>query len=227
MNFYTGVKSVYDATEMEGKMIHFIDSIGLYKRGELNKYEGKSLDVTPFRNIACLQNGEVLFQPLLSYSIYKVSDGNCSIAYTLKNESDFKFIDDDQKKNIGLIVDKENDLIDMEKRNYFLPIGNILDTGNYLFLYQGYTNRMQICYSKNKKKSITIIPEELSGDEVQKIILSMYPKAGFEDKICVALDYMFVSGAANVVKNEKLKTFFENTKISDNPCIVVYRMRCI
>lgn len=227
INFYTGVKYIYDNSDLEKNMIHFINLNGEFTHATLNKPERKQLNITPYRNISCLQNGDILFQPLLDYSIYKVSNGDYSVLYTLANKSNFKFLNDKQKKDISLIVDKENDLINLEKKGYLLPMGNIINLENHLFAYLGYDQRTIVYYSKKKKESITISPFTLEGDDVQKTILSLTPKAGYEDKMYIALDYIFINNIGERVKNNKLKTFFKNTKETDNPCIITYKIKDI
>lgn len=227
INFYTGVKYIYDNSDLEKNMIHFINLNGEFTHATLNKPERKQLNITPYRNISCLQNGDILFQPLLDYSIYKVSNGDYSVLYTLANKSNFKFLNDKQKKDISLIVDKENDLINLEKKGYLLPMGNIINLENHLFAYLGYDQRTIVYYSKKKKESITISPFTLEGDDVQKTILSLTPKAGYEDKMYIALDYIFINNIEERVKNNKLKTFFKNTKETDNPCIITYKIKDI
>lgn len=227
INFYTGVKYIYDNSDLEKNMIHFINLNGEFTHATLNKPERKQLNITPYRNISCLPNGDILFQPLLDYSIYKVSNGDYSVLYTLANKSNFKFLNDKQKKDISLIVDKENDLINLEKKGYLLPMGNIINLENHLFAYLGYDQRTIVYYSKKKKESITISPFTLEGDDVQKTILSLTPKAGYEDKMYIALDYIFINNIGDRVKNNKLKTFFKNTKETDNPCIITYKIKDI
>lgn len=227
INFYTGVKNIYDNSNLEENMIHFINSNGEFKHAILNKPQGKQLNITPFRNIACLQNSDILFQPLLDYSIYKINNENYSTLYTLENKSNFKFLNNSQKKDISLIVNKENDLENLEKKGYLLPMGNMINIENYIFLYLGYAQRTIIYYSKNKKKSITMSPYKLQGDEVQKTILSLTPKAGYKDKVYIALDYIYINNIADKVSNNKLKTFFKNTQETDNPCIITYKIKDI
>lgn len=227
INFYTGVKYIYDNSDLEKNMIHFINLNGEFTHATLNKPERKQLNITPYRNISCLPNGDILFQPLLDYSIYKVSNGDYSVLYTLANKSNFKFLNDKQKKDISLIVDKENDLINLEEKGYLLPMGNIINLENHLFAYLGYDQRTIVYYSKKKKESITISPFTLEGDDVQKTILSLTPKAGYEDKMYIALDYIFINNIGDRVKNNKLKTFFKNTKETDNPCIITYKIKDI
>lgn len=227
INFYTGVKYIYDNSDLEKNMIHFINLNGEFTHATLNKPERKQLNITPYRNISCLPNGDILFQPLLDYSIYKVSNGDYSVLYTLANKSNFKFLNDKQKKDISLIVYKENDLINLEEKGYLLPMGNIINLENHLFAYLGYDQRTIVYYSKKKKESITISPFTLEGDDVQKTILSLTPKAGYEDKMYIALDYIFINNIGDRVKNNKLKTFFKNTKETDNPCIITYKIRDI
>lgn len=227
INFYTGVKYIYDNSDLEKNMIHFINLNGEFTHATLNKPERKQLNITPYRNISCLPNGDILFQPLLDYSIYKVSNGDYSVLYTLANKSNFKFLNDKQKKDISLIVYKENDLINLEEKGYLLPMGNIINLENHLFAYLGYDQRTIVYYSKKKKESITISPFTLEGDDVQKTILSLTPKAGYEDKMYIALDYIFINNIGDRVKNNKLKTFFKNTKETDNPCIITYKIKDI
>ena len=87
--------------------------------------------------------------------------------------------------------------------------------------------KVRLYYSKNKKKSITISPFKLQGDEVQKTILSLTPKTGYEDKMYIALDYIYINNIADKVSNNKLKPFFKNTQETDNPCIITYKIKDI
>lgn len=79
-------------------------------------------------------------------------------------------------------VGKRNDLEELEKEGYLFTIGNSIDLNHYLLLYAGYERRMIVGYSKNTRKSITISPLELQGDDVRKTILSLLSKAGHKDK---------------------------------------------
>ena len=225
INVYTGIKNIYDNPDIENKMVHFFDSCGQYKYGLLDKPQGNTIAMAPLRNICCLKNGDVLFQPLLDYSIYKISDGKCNIAYTLENKADFKLLNNKQKDNISLIVGKENSLAEIEKKGYLLFLGDILDTENYILLYPGYNKQFIIVYHKTKKESVTIFPEKLEGDEIQKLMLSVRPNTADKDIFYIALDYLFVDKAIDKVKNNKLKEFFKNTKEMDNPCIITYKIR--
>lgn len=225
INFYTGLKNVYDAFDLENNMLHFVNSDGEVQYTTLHKPQGERLDITPLRNIDCLPSGDILFHPLLDYSIYKISNGSIVTAYTLDNNSDFKFLTDRQKKKTGVEVGKRNDLEELEKEGYLLTIGNSIDLNHYLLLYAGYERRIIVGYSKNTRKSITISPLELQGDDVQKTILSLLPKAGHKDKIYIALDYLFVQSSIDKVTDNKLNTFFKNTNEMDNPVIISYKLK--
>ena len=132
-------------------------------------------------NSNCLQynqNGELLYTPTLSDTIYAItSDSTYSVRYVVNQK---KSIWD--KKDENLTTDQYRDLIKKSKYTYLQP--PILETTNFVFYQINYGKDNNIAsqsywYDKNKKRSFKIGQLELGNKKVPNCL--PYPKAIYEN----------------------------------------------
>ncbi|GHT13324.1 hypothetical protein FACS189426_18060 [Bacteroidia bacterium] len=226
LNFYSGIKNLYDDPDMENYNLHRLDSLGNFISSAIFNETDRRINIASTTSICYKQDGTLLYQPVLGDTIYQVTGQGVKAYYTFIFSA-FKQLNKKQKKNLEYLYDnKSNDLLEKEKEGYLLSWGEILDLDDYLFLgFSGWDRKVYLYYSKQKCQSITVIPEQVQGNEALKQIFMSYPKATYNDKFYISPHLMQLMEMKDDLPEGKLKTFANNTNYDSNPAIISFSIK--
>lgn len=180
------------------------------------------IDITYSVAPSYTKEGELLYMPVLSDIIYRISDNQAIPEYQLT--SDCKtFLGSKEKEDIFYTFESNN-VVDYERDGYLISFGSFLKSDSLMMFSFGWENKWRTFYSLQEKNSFTIRPDKMSGNKGLCEIFSNFPQFIQGDTFYIAVDPVQISYALPLLPEGKLKTFFESFTEDDNPCIIAYRI---
>ena len=225
INFYSGSKHQYTNPEAENYNLHFLDSKGKFISSAITNETPNRIDVFSSHSINSLDNGDILFHPVLGNIIYKINDDSIDAYYAFNNLSKYKLLSKKDKKKFisSTAPNGESHFKEKEDQGYLLTWGEVLELTDYTFFgFFGRDKKRYLYYSKKSSKTILVEPENVEGDKNLVRILMSYPSAVNGNRFYISPSFFEVDQVKNSIKNEKLKTFFENTDFDSNPVIISF-----
>ncbi|GEM_PF-3587040 len=227
INLYSGIKGLYDNETMEKYNIHLLDKEGKYIRSYKKNETDKRIDLRSKLAVQSFENGDILYQPVLSDTIYCIRNNIVEPYFVLNNKSNYKILSENQRKKIELKYGEKNMIEEMENKNYLLPIGNVLDLKDYFFTTFGgwdIEKTMYLYYSKEKNKSLTFLRNKVKGNEGYKEIFLTLPNACYENDIYISPHPFIIDTYKNKLPESKLKDSLNNIDLEDNPVIIKFKV---
>lgn len=226
LNIYSGLRNQYGKKEMENYNVHFLDSKGKFISSAIKITTPKRIDIGTDFIIDCLNNGDVLFQPVLSNIVFKIEENEIIPFFEFHNSSRFKLLNQKEKNEFELIVGTKNSFEEKEKQGYLLTWGEVRDMDNYVFFsFGGYKTRHYLYYSKDLKETILIDNENIRGNKSLSEIFLSYPKAVSGDKIYISPDPFLIDEVKDKLPDGLVKTFFEKTNLDSNPVLLSFSIK--
>jgi hypothetical protein len=226
INVYSGARNMYTNPNMENFHLHFLDSSGVFMSSSLAIETKQSIDVASHLSVSLLDNGDMLFFPVLGDSIYGVSGNDVSVKYTLTNNSKYSILTKDDKNNFKYSFGSENHFEKYEENGYLLPWGEVIDLEDFIFLpFSGWNKAIYLFYSKKDDKSMLIVPDEVQGNRAMSEIFMTCPKASQGNKFFISPNSYNLQVLAESLPDGKLKTFISNSDENSNPLIVSYSIK--
>lgn len=229
ISFYSGRKGMYSSPEMEKTNIHFMD-----KNGKINSYAKENetpqtIDISSTFPITHVGNGEVLYQPILSDTIFEVKNKQVTPMYLLRNKSDYKFFSMKDKQSLIYKAVGENSKTLKEKGElgYIFSWGSVLNLTDYcLFMLSDWDDLIYVWYDKNSKKSITVKADKMKGNPMLINLFTSNTKTADGNSIYISpnffsLEENFISKLPEGI----VKTYLSNTSFDDNPMIISYSIK--
>ena len=180
------------------------------------------IDITYSVAPSYTKDGELLYMPVLSDIIYRISENQAIPEYQLT--SDCKtFLGSKEKEDIFFTFESNN-VVDYERDGYLISFGSFLKSDSLMMFSFGWENKWRTFYSLQEKNSFTIRPDKMSGNKGLCEIFSNFPQFIQGDTFYIAVDPVQISYALPLLPEGKLKTFFESFTEDDNPCIIAYRI---
>lgn len=232
VHLYSEPKEKYSNVEMEANSIHFLDNNGKFLYASKKDDTPLTIEVRSDLSFANLKNGTFLYQPILSDTIYFVSENAVEVKYVFHSNSKYKILDYKDRQNITFTFTEPksiSNINNMIKNGYLFSWGEILDLNDYL--YSGFSglmesDRVKIYYSKAKNKAITVSPNEIRGDEMFCNIFMASPIAADDESFYVSISPDFLMKYEDQIDKfpeGKLKKFLLNTNFTDmNPLLIKY-----
>lgn len=217
----------YPTKEMEDYSVHHLDINGNFKTGDIRKENKKRIDLGSKNMIECLEDGKILYQPLLSDTIFLINQREITPFYFINNESNLKKLTKKQKSEMAFIYPHVNSFKEKEEQNYLLPLGNVLNSDDYIFTMFGAWDTEKtilVYYSKETNKAISISANKATGNNALKKLFLSPPYTAYKDKFYICPSLFTVEECAPELEPGKLKTFFQNTDIESNPVIISFRI---
>lgn len=165
---------------------------------------------------------ELLYMPVLSNIIYRISKDEAIPEYQLTSESK-KILGHNEKEKILFTYDNTN-IVDYEDKGYLISFGSFMKSDKLMVFGFGWKNKLRTFYSLENGKSFTIKPNNMSGNKGLCEIFSNFPQFVRNDTFYIAVDPMQIAYTLPLLPEGKLKTFFESFTDDDNPCIIAYRI---
>jgi hypothetical protein len=227
LNFYFGRRVKHSNPAMENYNLHFLDSQGRFVSSAIENEVLNTVNMFTAHEINCLENGDILFHPVLGNIVYKITNDGVIPYYAFNNLSKYKLFTKRDKKRINLeyrLGSKKNPIKEAEDRGYLLTWGAVLDLTDYVYFdFAGWDKRRSLYYSKKTSKTILIEPESVRGEKSLIDIFMSQPAYASGNKFYISPSFHLINRINGNISNEKLKTFFENTDFDDsNPLIISY-----
>ena len=208
--------------------INFLDSNGVFIKSALKQENRNNINIKSWGMINILKNGDILFQPPLSYIVYKIHDYDVIPYYEFNNLSKFKLLSHEEYTNFEYKFGKRNTLKEKEDQGYLLTWGDVYETNSFvLFLLKGYDICRLLYYDKKSSKSLLIDPKALRGDEntINFFLHDVCAVSG--DRLYIApSDYRAnkINGDNKII-DKKVKQFLDNTGFGSNPLLLSYKIK--
>ncbi|WP_298648979.1 6-bladed beta-propeller [uncultured Proteiniphilum sp.] len=231
INVYSGPRHEYQNPEMENYNIHFLDSQGKFISSAIEIGTPERIDIGSRFKTDCLENGEILFQPVLSDIIYKIEEGKKVMPlYGLVNKSSkHKFLSQKDKETFEYIVrigdDKKSQPQEKESEGFLLSWGSVKDLNDYVFFAFGYNKKYYLYYSKSLDKSIFIDIERVKGDKNLVDMFFSSPKSIHGNRFYISPHPLLIDQVKDQLPDGILKTFFENTHDDLNPVLISFSIK--
>lgn len=180
------------------------------------------IDITYSVAPSYTKEGELLYMPVLSDIIYRISGDQAIPEYLLT--SDCKDILGSKEKEDIFYTFESNNVADYEKDGYLISFGSFLKSDSLMTFSFGLENKWRTFYSLQNKRSFTIRPNSMSGNKGLCEIFSNFPQFIKGDTLYIAVEPEQISYTLPLLPEGKLKTFFESFTEDDNPCIIAYRI---
>ncbi len=229
LHVYSGPRNEYDNPEMENYNIHFLDAQGKFVSSAIEVSTPERIDIGSSFKTDCLENGEILFQPVLSNIIYKIESGKkvTPLYGFVNNSSKHKFLSQREKETFEYIVGigDENMPREKESEGFLLNWGVVSDLTDYVFSAFGYDKRYYLYYSKSLNKSLFIDPKSTKADGNLVHIFLGFPRTTNDNKFYISIDPWFIYEIRDKLPEGMIKTFFENTPEESNPVLISFSVR--
>lgn len=224
-NLYAGSNKCYEDEKLESYHVHVMDSLGRIFKTMLPDQTLKRIDLKSSFTTNYMPDGAVLYNPILSDTIYKISPDSVSPLYVFRNMSDFKLPSVRERKDISYVYGVCNDYERLEESGYLLSWGGFLHTDNYLFFTFGWDSKLCLIYSKNNhcSKMISFSDIEKSNHPLVRMLLKRSPFTADNDWFYTSVDVLDTEMSSEDMNHiDKLK--FGNIKPGDNPVLVRYKI---
>ena len=231
MHVYSGHRVQFDNPNMENYYIHFLDSRGEFISSAIKVNTPERIAITSNYITDCLENGDILFQPVLSDIIYKIEEGKkVTPLYGLVNKSsNHKFLSQKDKETFEYIVrigdNNKSQPQEKESEGFLLSWGSVKDLNDYVFFAFGYNKKYYLYYSKSLDKSIFIDVERVKGD---KNLIDMFfssPKSIHGNRFYISPHPLLIDQVKDQLPDGILKTFFENTHDDLNSVLISFSIK--
>lgn len=228
LQIYSGPRHEYENPEMENYNIHFLDSKGKFISSAIEVGTPERIDIGSDYKTDCLENGEILLQPVLSNIIYKIGTGKKVIPFygLVDNSSKHKFLSQKEKESFEYIVRKgDKRMKEKESKGFLLSWGAVSDLTDYAFFAFGFDKKYYLYYSKSLKKSLFIDPEKVKGDRNLIDIFFSYPVSIHGNRFYISPHPLLIDQVRDQLPDGILKTFFENTYDDSNPVLISFSIK--
>jgi len=231
LHVYSGHRVQFDNPNMENYYIHFLDSRGEFISSAIKVNTPERIAITSNYITDCLENGDILFQPVLSDIIYKIEEGKkVTPLYGLVNKSsNHKFLSQKDKETFEYIVrigdNNKSQPQEKESEGFLLSWGSVKDLNDYVFFAFGYNKKYYLYYSKSLDKSIFIDVERVKGD---KNLIDMFfssPKSIHGNRFYISPHPLLIDQVKDQLPDGILKTFFENTHDDLNSVLISFSIK--
>ena len=231
LNLYGGSNLFYEGEELEKHHIHVIDSLGNVVQVLLPDQTQGRLDISANQTENHSSEGNLLYNPVLSDTIYEVSTAEmaCYPRYIFKNRSSYKIFRAKERDKMECVYGKRNDLEEKEKENYLISWGGFLDAENSMFFPFGWERRLFLFYFKQEGRSIMLRPDQLleKGSPVEKVIFWKAPYTTYGDWHYTSIDGMEASLLLDKLEDGVLKEYLQKMLEEDrNPVLIRYKVAC-
>lgn len=225
-NLYGGSNMYYEDKNLEYNCIHVIDSTGKVMHTLLPDQTTERIDLRSNFTTNIDTDSSLLYNPILSDTIYKVCTDSVSPYYVFSNHSNYKIPSLEERKKIGYVYGVRNDYEQYEKSGYLLSWGGFLNTDNYMFFLFGWNKTLYLIYSKENLNSIMISRDEIevNSDSPTGILLKQSPYTAYKDWFytsVMAFDIDDCMQFIHNIDNERLK----NVSAEDNPVLIRYKIK--
>lgn len=228
INLYEGSNRLYESQVMETHHIHRIDTTGEVTQVLLPDQTLGRIDILS-NTTASYQDGKLLYLPLLSDTVYEISitDPYVRPRYIFNNLSDYKTLNRKKRKKLQCVYGKCQDLEELEKEDYLLPIGGLLETKSSMLFFFGWDERKYLFYNKHNGHTTLInVPACIQGDNpINKLVFAQSPLATHDDWYYTYLNGMMADMLIPMLENGKTKETLQNMLNNDqNPILIRYKM---
>jgi hypothetical protein len=228
INVYSGTRQQYANPEMENYHIHFLDSQAKFVSSAIEIETPHRIDIySPFMT-DCLENGDILFQPVLSNAVYKIAGDSISTYCEFNNLSKYKLPTKDLKNDFEYAMMKGKSTKmpkEKEDEGYLLTWGNVLDLNDYMFFRFGWDKKYFLYYEKKTSRSLLVDPETVKGDKNLIRILFSVPREVKGNRFYISLPPSLDDDMISGITNRKVRTFLENAEIDGNPVIISFSIK--
>lgn len=227
IHFCSGSVDYYKNPKMDDFHIHYLDSGGRYVSSAIEKKNKKDISVMSDFRIEILENGDILYQPMMCYVVYKISGDEVSPYYEFNNLSRFKSVTDEELINFkSKYGEKPNDMEEKEDQGYLLTWGDVLEMKDIvLFIFRGNEKYRYSFFNKKNLKSSFVDPERMKGDEDVIHFFLRDPCCVDDDRIYIAPSEYRTNRVKGKMKNEKVRTFLENMDLDSNPVLLSFKVK--
>ena len=214
--------------DMADYHINFLNSNGEFIKSALREENKMGVPIFSFGRVNILKDGDILFQPPLSYIVYKIHDNEAIPYYEFNNLSKFKSLSDKEYRNFDYRFGENNLLKEKEDQGYLLTWGDVYDTDSFvIFLFRGYDICRLLYYDKKNLKSFFVDPLSLIGDNYSIDFFMNYISAVYNDRLYAApSDYILLKLKGEVkINDNKVQEFLNNTDEDSNPFIISFKLK--
>lgn len=213
----------YNLPEMKENNVHIINNDGKVTDTFLKDNTPEQLNILSACATSYAENGELLYMPILSNTIYRIHNQEAIPEYTLNNQSGRKTMSTEEKAKLYYRYE-QNNIEDAEEEGYLINCGSFLASDSILFLDLGWNKPLYTYYSKQNEQAISIHPDKLKGNQGLCEVFSAHPKAILGNSLYISVAPEKIQYVRPLLPEGKLKTFFETMTEEDNPCILKYRL---
>lgn len=226
INIYSGPRGIYNTPEKENYNVHFLNIKGEFISSAIEVTTPERIDMGSAFKTDCLDNGDILFQPVLSDIIYRIERNNIIPLYGFLNLSQFKFLTQKEKLDFQYVFAKENSAEEKEEQGYLLTWGEVQDLEDYVFFsFGGWNKKYYLYYVKSLNKTLFIDPEKMRGNKDFIDIYLSYPKAINGNKFYVSPNFGLIDIVKSKLPDGIIKNFFEKTDFDSNPILISYSIK--
>lgn len=224
-NLYPGSNRCYEEDSLESHHIHLIDSLGRIVRTLLPDRTPERIDLRCNFTTNYTKDGNLMYIPDLSDTVYEVSPDSVTPLYVMSNSSGFRFPTVSDRRQIGYVYGVRNDYERFEKSGYLLSWGGFLDTDHYLFFLFGWDNPYYLLYAKADGSSVMVSREEIhhSRNLPVRMLLGRTPYTAVDDWFYTSVHPMALEETAAEADSTWMHTF-EGIDRDANPVIVRYKL---
>lgn len=219
----SSTEMLYQAPEMSKHSVHIIGQNGKAEQCFLEDDTPNRIDIMTVHAANLSEEGELLYMPMLSGTIYRIHGSEAIPAYVFDNQTGLATISAADKKEIFYQYSRNN-LEETEANGKLISCGNFLHSDSLLFSAHGWNKKIFSFYSKTTGQSLTIAPDEMKGNEGLRLIFSQHPKALTGNQLYISVSPDLVNIALPLLPEGKMKSFFGSMTENDNPCIIRYRV---
>lgn len=222
-NLYSGTHGMYEDIQMDQHNVHLINGKGVVEKFLLPDQTPNRIDLTSILTVSYDVDSVLLYQPILSDTIYRVTQNAVSPAYVLDNHSDYKLLTKDDRKKIGFIFGYDNSFEVKEKEGYLLSWNGFLNSETHLFFCFGWNRPFYVYYSKVTQKAFSLQPEKSIGNKaLREIFLNFPPYTLHHNLFYARVNGIEAMRLAPLLPEGQLKTALQQMTPEDNPIIIRY-----
>lgn len=219
----SGIHDEHYTTDMKENNVHIINDEGKIIRTFLPDDTPQRMDIRSACAVCYTPEGEILYMPFLSNTIYRLTESEAVPVYTLYNQTGYKDVTPSIKKSAYYKYNDDN-IEELEQEGYLLSFGSFLASDSLMFVDLGWGKALYAYCSLSDGTSVTVCPQDLKGNTGLCEIFSTHPKAISGNTLYIAISPEKMQYALPLLPEGKLKTFFTNMTDNDNPCIIAYRI---
>lgn len=222
--------------ELKNWNLTVFDNTGKLRVNLFSDQTPNTIDFYTGKNSACLEDGDVLFAPILSSVIYQITEDSIMPRYRFVNKlNDKKQLSEIDKQQISYtFADKESSWAEYEKKGYLCSPGWFLNSDELLFAVFGQFAYKYFLFYNKRTQQVQIfdgmIPTQvdltqITDDEALKQVFANIPLCIEKETVYTEFDHIHKLFLQGRDIDPRFGALCEALGDDDNPLLVAYTLK--